>query len=194
MDSRMKTATGPTILLHSSFYFDLLDPAGSRFTLGDIAHGLGNTCRFAGQCARFYSVAEHSWHASYLVPGHLQFAALMHDAAEAFIGDVTRPLKSLLPAYKEIEARSEAVIDERFATGGLCSHPLVKHADLRMLAAEQAKMMPVHEDHWGCIADVEVPEITFKWWRPDEASRFWMARAEQLLGVLNASDLERVEA
>ena len=43
MDERIKTATGPTILLHSGHYFDLLDPAGSRFQLSDIAFGLGNT-------------------------------------------------------------------------------------------------------------------------------------------------------
>lgn len=181
-DARIKTATGPTILLASGHYFDLLDPANSRFTLNDIAQGLGKTCRFAGQCGWFYSVAEHCWHASYLVPGHLAFPALMHDAAEAMIGDVTRPLKSLLPAYKEIEARIEGVIADRFALADLCDHPLVKRADICMLAAEQRDMMPAHDDEWAVTAGVDVPVIGWKYWDAPAATLNWLKRAEELLG------------
>lgn len=193
-DPRIKTATGPTILLHSGSYFDFLDPAGSRFTLSDIAQGLGNTCRFAGQCARFYSVAEHCWHASHIVPGNLRFAALMHDASEAFLGDVTRPLKSLLPAYKEIEATVETVIDERFALGGLANHPIVKIADMQMLAAEQTAMMPVHDDPWPCLEGVVPIDVQFEYWSPAEAAERWLSRAEALLCTFPARSLERVAA
>ena len=189
-DPRIKTATGPTILVASGNYFDLLDPAGSRFTLGDIAQGLGNTCRFAGQCSAFYSVAEHCWHASFLVPQHLAFAALMHDAAEAFIGDVTRPLKSMLPDYKAIEARIEGVIADRFALADLCRHQRVKEADIRMLAAEQRALMPVHDDEWAILAGVDVPNILFGYWSPADAARNWLARAELLIGHAFARDLE----
>lgn len=189
-DPRVKTAVGPTILLSSGHYFDLLDPAGSRFTLADIGRGLGNTCRFAGQCSAFYSVAEHSWHASFLVPAHLAFAALMHDAQEAFVHDVTRPLKSLLPAYKEIEHRIAGVIAERFALADLCDHRLVKHADMQMLAAEQAELMPAHDDEWPILAGIQVPPIEFKRWEPFEASRQWLLRAERLLGRFPAHELE----
>jgi uncharacterized protein len=57
-------AIGPTITLMSGTYFDFLDPAGSDFKIEDIAHGLSNICRYAGQCCRFYSVAEHCLHVS----------------------------------------------------------------------------------------------------------------------------------
>lgn len=194
MDPRIKTATGPTILLASGHYFDLLDPANSRFTLGDIAHGLAHTCRFAGQCRRFYSVAEHSWHASFLVPDELRLAALMHDAAEAFIGDVTRPLKSLLPEYRAIEKRIEAVIAERFDLGDLCDHPDVKRADLAMLAAEQAALMPEHADSWACLNGIEPAKTQrdLRWpWNAMEARRAWIDRLSDLVGIYLLEDTER---
>ncbi|MBD8677952.1 hypothetical protein [Sphingomonas sp. CFBP 13720] len=189
-DPRVKTATGPTILLASGHYFDLLDPANSRFNLADIARGLGNTCRFAGQCDRFYSVAEHTWLASFLVPQPLAFAALMHDAPEAFIGDVTRPLKGLLPAYKEIENRIADVIAERFLLGDLCDHPMVKRADLQMLAAEQLAMMPTHDDAWHCLEGIDVPALDWQNWSPVDAAKNWLHRAEVLINRFPGHDVE----
>lgn len=154
----IKTATGPTILLQSGHYFDLLDPWHSQFTIEDIAHGLSHCCRFAGQCDRFYSVAEHSVFVSDMVPIEHAYAGLMHDAAEAFIGDVTRPLKALLPAFKEIERSIEAAVFERFAVPPT-DNGIIKQADLRALAAEQQLMMPPHDDSWACLAGIEPPEM-----------------------------------
>ncbi|MCU6454329.1 hypothetical protein LPN01_09580 [Sphingomonas sp. A2-49] len=180
MDSRIKTAKGPTILLHSGAYFDLLDPWGSQFTIEDIAHGLSNTCRYAGQCNAFYSVAEHSWHTSYIVPEHLRFAALMHDAAEAFIGDVTRPLKSLLPDYKQIERGVEDAIAARFRIYGMDA-PEVKHADLAMLAAEQSEIMPPHADGWAVLGGVIPAPVNLRMWRPEMAEEAFLDRYHQLV-------------
>ncbi len=156
----IKTATGPTILLQSGNYFDFLDPWHSQFTIEDIAHGLSHCCRFAGQCDRFYSVAEHSVFVSDILPIEYAYAGLLHDAAEAFIGDVTRPLKALLPTFKEIERDIEAAIFERFdvppASGGI-----IKQADLRALAAEQQLMMPAHDDSWACLAGIDPPAMSW---------------------------------
>lgn len=175
----VKTAVGPTILLASGSYFDLLDPVGSAFTIDDIAHGLSMTCRFAGQCREFYSVAEHSWHASWLVPPALARAALMHDAAEAFIGDVTRPLKSLLPAYKTIERAIEQAIVDRFAIDGWDA-PEIKQADLQMLHDEQQAMMPAHDDGWSTSAGITTWTTHFDHWLPVEAKRRWLQRYDEL--------------
>jgi hypothetical protein len=179
MDTRVKTAKGPTILLHSGAYFDLLDPWNSAFTIEDIAHGLSNTCRYAGQCSAFYSVAEHSWHTSYFVPGPWKLAALMHDAAEAFIGDVTRPLKSLLPDYKRIERNVEDAIAIRFGIAGMDA-PEVKSADLAMLAAEQAEIMPAHADGWAVLGGVIPAPVNLRMWRPEVAREAFLDRFLQL--------------
>lgn len=147
-------ACRPDILTFSGRYFDLFNPAGNEVRLEDIAQGLANTCRFAGQCCAFYSVAQHSVMASYLVPPEDKFAALMHDAAEAYLGDVTRPLKQMLPDYLAIEARVEAYVFEQLGLS-LPLPPSVKRADLVMLATEQRDLMPDHDDEWALIAEVE---------------------------------------
>lgn len=176
----VKTAVGPTILLQSGAYFDLLDPKSSNFTIEDVAHGLSMTCRFAGQCRQFYSVAEHCWHASFLVPDELQRAALLHDAAEAFIGDVTRPLKTLLPEYKVIEKRIEAAIVDRFGIDGW-DDPRIKHADQVMLHAEQAEMMPAHEDSWATSAGLGEPyPIAFEYRPPRLGRSMFLSRYYEL--------------
>jgi uncharacterized protein len=138
---------GPTIMLQSGAWFDFGAPASSNFTIEDIAHGLANICRYAGQCRRFYSVAEHSLLVSRVAVG-FELEALLHDAAEAFMGDVTRPLKQMLPEFRKVEKEVERAILIRF---GL-SVPLptgVKDADLRVLAAEQAQIMPPGTDSPG---------------------------------------------
>ena len=178
-DPRIKTAIGPTILLQSGHYFDLLDPHGSEFTIEDIAQGLSMVCRFAGQCSAFYSVAEHSYHTSFLVDGPLRRAALMHDASEAFIGDVTRPLKSVLPEYRAIENAIEAAIVDRFDIHG-AADPGVKAADIVMLHAEQAAMMPRHVDRWTTSPDDAPLPILFRHWTPRMARTVFLDRYVEL--------------
>lgn len=151
-------ASGPTILLHSGEYFDLQEPERSPFSIVDIAHALGNICRFTGHTDRFYSVAEHSVLCSHMVPPEDALAALMHDAAEAFIGDVSTPLKILLPDYKAIERRVEQAV---WAAVGLpeALPPSVKRADRMALAIEQRFCMG-NGDAWGGAADLPAEMIS----------------------------------
>ncbi|HAV79570.1 MAG TPA: hypothetical protein DCX55_02475, partial [Erythrobacter sp.] len=137
-------------MLASGKRFDLLDPSGSDFDIDDVAHGLAHVCRYAGQCRKFYSVAEHSILVSETV-ADFAYEALLHDAAEAFIGDITRPLKQLLPDYKAIEADIEEAINERFGLSK-AAKPVIKEADLRVLAAEQMQVMAPECADWAVEA------------------------------------------
>jgi hypothetical protein len=93
----------------------LKNPALSEFDIYDIANGLSLLCRFGGQIERFYSVAQHSILVAALAPKELKREALLHDASEAFLGDVIKPLKALLGlTYKQIERQFEEVIFSQF--------------------------------------------------------------------------------
>jgi uncharacterized protein len=169
---------GPTIRTRVGAGFDFDDPEGSDVVLADIAHALGNLCRFTGHTRWFYSVAEHSVHASHLVPAGDAAAALLHDAVEAYVGDVSRPLKSLLPGYREIEARVERAILGRFGVPS----PLpasVRRADAQMLVLEQRIAMDC-SDLWPDLADVAVPDLRLEFWPPHVAAQRFLERAMEL--------------
>lgn len=94
-----------------------LDPDPAKIHLDDIAHGLSNVGRFAGQGKEFYSVARHSVHVSHEVEARggsaeAQRYALVHDAAEAYLSDVPGPVKKSLPGYKHAERRVDAAVVE----------------------------------------------------------------------------------
>lgn len=169
---------GPTIRTRVGTYFDFEDPEASEIVLADIAHALGNICRFNGHTHRFYSVAEHSVHCSYLVPEGDAAAALMHDAVEAYVGDVSRPLKSLLPGYKEIERRVEAAVLARFGVP-LPLPASVKRADMMMLRLEQRFAMEC-SDLWPGLDGVPLPEIALRFWPPETAAQRFTQRAFDL--------------
>lgn len=169
----------PDILTQSGIYFNFHQPEPSMVDIEDIAHGLSHVCRFAGQCNQFYSVAEHSVYVSQVVPPHLALHGLLHDAAEAYVGDVTAPLKRLLMNYKLIEERAQKAILERF---GLleCDSAEIKQADLRMLATEQAQLMPAHDDEWALIAGIKPYNKTIECMPPEQARGFFLRRFEEL--------------
>lgn len=144
----------PEILTHGGHYFNFERPEESVIDIEDIAHSLANLCRFSGHVQRFYSVAQHSVLVSELLPGPLKLAGLLHDAPEAYLGDVSAPLKTLLPDYRHIEDRVSAAV---LGTFGL-SYPLdpqVKVADMRALATEKRDLMPYSEVEWECIRGLE---------------------------------------
>ena len=153
-------------------------PSSSDFTIGDVAHGLANVCRYSGQCVRFYSVAEHSILVSETATG-FEYEALLHDAAEAFIGDIPRPLKQMLPEYKRIEAEVERVILDRFGVSSPLSAQ-VKRADLRVLAAEQKQIMPAGTDAWVRDQNIEPAPIIVRHLQPEQAKRAFLDRFEAL--------------
>lgn len=96
----------------------LVDPLNllpSDINIEDIAHSLALQNRYAGHTKFPLSVAQHSTILSYHVPKHLAFAALMHDAVEAFITDLPYPIKMRLDGYREMEDAVNASICSKFA-------------------------------------------------------------------------------
>lgn len=119
-----------------------LDPRVDDIDIRDIAHGLSNMCRFTGQCREFYSVAEHSYRCASEAPNWLALSMLLHDASEAYLCDVSRPVKHAkgMESYREAEARLMAVIGERYDVS--FDDPLVHQIDDSMLMTEKRDLMP----------------------------------------------------
>ena len=174
----IRVIKGPTILLLSGEYFDLAEPEACAFQVSDIAHALGNICRFTGHTQRFYSVAEHSVICSHMVPPEDAMAALMHDAAEAFIGDVSSPLKSLLPDYKAVERRVEQAVWSRLGLPPTLP-PSVKIADRRALAVEQRVCMG-NGDEWGNGEPSDEDCALIRFLSPEDARAAFLDRYHDL--------------
>lgn len=150
-----------------------LDPRPEEVSIVDIAHALANACRFAGHCERFYSVAEHSVLMSYIVAPEDALVALMHDATEAYVVDVPRPLKPFLPGYKEIEAGVWRAIALHFNLPAELPAS-IKLADNAMLLAEAEQIMKPHPAPWSVPG--EPANVQIRGWRPDMAEFRFLER------------------
>lgn len=107
------------IYTFSGVSFSPLSPCLGDISPVDIAHALSYMCRANGHFKSFYSVAQHclACEAEASARGHsrkVRLACLIHDASEAFISDITRPVKRQLPEYRGIEERLQRVIYCRF--------------------------------------------------------------------------------
>lgn len=127
----------------------------------DIAHALSNLCRYSGHCRKFYSVAEHSVLVSKIIqklwPEDLEaaWAGLLHDATEAYVGDITTPLKILIPKFIEIEDTIALDIAKKFKIKwNKRTADRVKFADLAALSTE-ARLLFENVDHWVMIKTYE---------------------------------------
>ena len=145
--------TSSAIQTNKGEFFDFLKPSEYTPTIFEVGYALSNLCRFTGHVEEFYSVAQHSVLVSLIVPQHLAYEGLMHDCAEAFIGDMSAPLKRLLPQYKDIERAVEMAIFPRL---GLTypSPTEVKRADLVALATEQRDLF-VRQRQWSELSGIE---------------------------------------
>lgn len=102
--------------LRSGKIIDLEDPHPNHILLGDITHALSNIARFAGHARSFYSVAQHSVFLSWIVPPEHRLQALLHDASEAYLQDLSGPLKHscYLADYRKLEDKMQHRIFMKF--------------------------------------------------------------------------------
>lgn len=106
--------TGETIKTFTGKYINVFNPKPESIDIEDIAHALSYVCRFAGHTRYFYSVAQHSVEVMKMVKRENRLAALLHDATEAYMCDLPRPIKSRMNEYKKVEETLMRVIAERF--------------------------------------------------------------------------------
>jgi len=160
-----------------------LDPRADEVHIEDIAHALSMQCRYAGHCKRFYSVAEHSVHLARHVSPANALWALLHDASEAYLVDVPRPVKPYLAGYKDAEAKVMAAVCERF--GLPHKMPAEVHwADTAIIGDERANMAP-------CVAEWYATGpglgVELQYWSPEEAEREFLAEFERLQNMRAAA-------
>lgn len=145
--------------------FHLFDPRAEEICIEDIAHALSQLCRFTGHCRHFYSVGQHSWHASYLVPPAFAMEALLHDAAEAYINDLSRPLKHdpRMAGYIDVEQRIDTTIRHTFGLPIIAEPPYmspeIKDVDNKLVYTEAKQLVAESDwaDRYPRYEDLELP-------------------------------------
>jgi 5'-nucleotidase len=166
----------------SGLKFEILNPKPEQIKIEDIAHALSQLCRFNGHTKYFYSVAQHSYLGSFLVPKEDALWFLLHDASESWLGDMTSPMKHLTKAgeaYLPIEKRIMHVVCEKFGLPEV-QPPSVHAADVAMLHAEKEQLMgSVPWDRkWGKLikpADVKIKETA-----PRKIEKLFLKRFQEL--------------
>jgi hypothetical protein len=141
--TRRRDRHGDWFQTYTGKKFYPFDPRPEEICIEDIAHSLSMQCRFAGHCREHYSVAEHSVRGSAYLRGELALHFLLHDAAEAYLVDLPRPLKRTGVfgwLYRRVERRLELVIAEAFALPFPHS-PVIKQVDARMLMTEKRDLL-----------------------------------------------------
>lgn len=170
------------VATYTGRHVPVFDLRPEHVDIEDIAHALSQICRFNGHTRSFYSVAEHSVRVSQRVPEAMQAAALLHDAAEAYIGDIVRPIKRATwlesgeAEMRRVEMVERQVVQAIYAAFGvpIIYHfaPEVRTADDRMLQTEGMALVPGWRKEWA--NNVEPYEVLPLGQRPTDAKRWFL--------------------
>ncbi len=173
--------------------FDLDAPRVEQIEIEDIAHALSNICRYNGHCAWHYSVAQHSVYVAQLIEAvepELALVGLLHDSAEAYIGDWSSPLKQVFRkiaiAVLGLEHDIERVIGERYGVDLVTRNKLIKQADLVTLADEKAALFgPSPRPNWAASSGYAAHEPSgraIERWTPEYAKARFLSAFERYGG------------
>jgi hypothetical protein len=173
---------GDWIQTYTGKKFYPLDPHPEDVDIKDIAHALSLTCRYNGHSRVFYSVAEHSIRMALeeSFPGS-EIWRLLHDSAEAYISDVPRPVKQMVPVFSEMESKILDAVKVRF---GLPDFPgdEIHYADMVMLATEKRDILVPGGPEWGPMPD-PLPLQIFPWSprSPKQVETYFIELAQALI-------------
>jgi hypothetical protein len=174
---------GGFIVTFSGVLFWPLDPRPEEILAEDVAHALANLCRYTGHVRSYYSVAEHSCYVSDHAPARDRLWGLLHDASEAYLGDLARPTKTahaaFAHAYRLAEARLMAAVCERF---GLPSEEpsSVARLDDRVLETEVLQLMPPIPGRKSWVGASPISDLQISCWAPRRAERQFLRRFQEL--------------
>lgn len=187
------------ILTANGRNFDLQYGNQADVTMADIAHALAQINRFTGHCRRPYSVAEHSLLVAEIIERLLspsvsaRLAGLMHDAHEAYIGDLSSPAKLVVgDAWSTLEHRMERTVRTAFGLHS-AAHTwadAIKQADLIALATERAQLMPASPELWDCLVHV-TPVAWVDLMAPDLMAMTWVDWRDRFTSTYQALDFAR---
>lgn len=174
--SWMKTYTG--------IKFYPLDTKPCDINIIDIAHALSLNCRWGGHISDYFSVAQHSYHVSEILPNELKLWGLLHDAAEAYISDIPRPAKQYLPEYYKLEDSILKTVMEKYNQPWPMPQEVLD-ADNILLTTEARDLMNVNlekDSDFLSISAVPLKEKIVPW-SSDKAKAMFLERFYELMSI-----------
>lgn len=171
---------GPWSQTWSGGRFFPQDPSVSEVNIRDIAAALSKQCRFNGHTSHFYSVAQHSVLMTRMVSKEHKLEALLHDAAEAYVGDLVRPVKIACPDFKAIDNKVDFIVRLHFGLPDDMSEE-VHDADMKICSAEKRDLMPRSEVWPDMPPCDDIPTIVPWSWK--YAERMFLNEYRRLTGV-----------
>jgi hypothetical protein len=174
----------PVSVTHSGIIFSILEPTQDMIQLEDVAYSLSNLNRFTGHSDPPYSVAEHCIHCSYVSEDpSVQRACLLHDLGEFVLADVSSPVKSLFPRYKEVEEKILCVAFEKYGLRDIAPWDgLIDNADKGMTLVEVKELMPrskAFDYVYETYPVLETPP-SIQCWSAKYAEKMFLRRAKEL--------------
>ena len=151
--------------------FYILDPREEEVDIFDIAHSLSMQCRYLGHAHNFYSVAQHSvllatWCREKGMSPESQFEALMHDAHEAYTGDIPKPIKVSIPILQDAEKRVEDVVRRKYRLQP--DMPDWCHQIDRDIVVDEKRALMADQNGWTFIGSQPLG-VEIKSWEPEMA-------------------------
>jgi len=160
-----------------------LSPSQDEIVIEDVAHSLSQQCRFLGHTRALYTVAQHCVLVSEIVPSGDALWGLLHDASEAYLGDLPAPIKRdpQMEFYRIAEQRLLTCIVQKFGLAPEMPQS-VERADKILLATEFRDVSAVDDLDW-IIAECGCEPAASLWiapWPPGVAKRRFLARFQEL--------------